>query len=185
MNISQPKFKWYQVVQADRELEQGDFLNDVPVLIQPDSIPVSKEEFEDVPMIEIEADSVSLYDVVIMTQSCDFNKMQDEDLVTLCPRNGYNSLFGKKQWDSLVKGRRVGAHLLNKCDLEGHEFEYQVVDLTRIFSICYGFLKKVAEQHGERIRLMPPYREHLSQSFARRFMRVGLPIDLPPNYPYS
>lgn len=24
--------------------------------------------------------------------------------------------------------------------------------------------------------LMPPYREHLSQAFARYFMRVGLPI---------
>jgi hypothetical protein len=28
-------------------------------------------------------------------------------------------------------------------------------------------------------RLLPPYREHLSQSFARYFMRVGLPVDIP------
>jgi hypothetical protein len=27
-----------------------------------------------------------------------------------------------------------------------------------------------------RPQLLPPYREHLSQSFARFFMRVGLPI---------
>jgi hypothetical protein len=26
---------------------------------------------------------------------------------------------------------------------------------------------------------MPPYREHLSQAFARYFMRVGLPSDIP------
>jgi hypothetical protein len=30
-----------------------------------------------------------------------------------------------------------------------------------------------------RLRLLPPYREHLSQSFARFFMRVGLPVDIP------
>ncbi len=39
-----------------------------------------------------------------------------------------------------------------------------------------------AKQLG-RLRLLPPYREHLSQSFARQFMRVGLPIDLPREYP--
>jgi hypothetical protein len=33
---------------------------------------------------------------------------------------------------------------------------------------------------AKRLRLLPPYREHLSQSFARFFMRVGLPIDIPP-----
>ena len=27
---------------------------------------------------------------------------------------------------------------------------------------------------------MPPHREHLSQAFARFFMRVGLPIDIAP-----
>jgi hypothetical protein len=29
------------------------------------------------------------------------------------------------------------------------------------------------------LRLLPPYRKHLSQSFARFIMRVGLPIDIP------
>ena len=30
------------------------------------------------------------------------------------------------------------------------------------------------------LRLLPPYGEHLSQAFARFFMRVGLPVDIPP-----
>jgi len=29
-------------------------------------------------------------------------------------------------------------------------------------------------------RRLPPYREHLSQAFARYFMRVGLPQDITP-----
>jgi hypothetical protein len=73
---------------------------------------------------------------------------------------------------------------LSKCEIEGYEFEYQVVDLTKIFSITYGYVRKFIADNDSRIRLLPPYREHLAQSFARRFMRVGLPIDLPPNYPY-
>ena len=32
----------------------------------------------------------------------------------------------------------------------------------------------------QRLRLNPPYREHLSQAFARFCMRVGLPVDIPP-----
>jgi hypothetical protein len=30
------------------------------------------------------------------------------------------------------------------------------------------------------VRLLPPYREHLAQAFARFFIRVGLPVDVPP-----
>jgi hypothetical protein len=35
------------------------------------------------------------------------------------------------------------------------------------------------EKLGNRLRLCPPYREHLAQAFARFFMRVGLPSDIP------
>lgn len=38
--------------------------------------------------------------------------------------------------------------------------------------------KEIAKQNSPRLRLCPPYREHLSQSFARFFMRVGLPINI-------
>lgn len=39
-------------------------------------------------------------------------------------------------------------------------------------------IKGIAERNGKRLRLCPPYREHLSQAFARYFMRVGLPINI-------
>jgi hypothetical protein len=32
---------------------------------------------------------------------------------------------------------------------------------------------------GDRLRLLPPYCKHFSQSFTRYFMRVELPVDLP------
>lgn len=185
MSNKPPDFKWYQIVTGSK-LEQGDFLNDLPILIQPDTMPTSKEALEKLlPDLIIDADSVQVFNTVVMTQSCDFNKMKDNDLVTLCPRVNYRDIYDKGNWKPLREGRIIGAHLLDRSDLAGHDFEYQVVDLTRIFGIPYGFVKRAAEHRGERVRLLPPYREHLAQAFARRFMRVGLPIDLPPEYPYS
>lgn len=56
---------------------------------------------------------------------------------------------------------------------------YQVVDFRNIYSVSLNFLSDLTMKKGERLRLLPPYREHLSQSFARFFMRVGLPVDIP------
>jgi hypothetical protein len=53
--------------------------------------------------------------------------------------------------------------------------ELRVVDFRNVFSLPFDFLKSYCAE-GERLRLLPPYREHLSQAFARFFMRVGLPV---------
>jgi hypothetical protein len=179
MQIEKSRFPWYEIIE-DSNIEQGDFLTDLPILIQPDTIPTSKDQLD-----HVLSTSIEVYNIVVMTQSCDFNKMEDSDLVTLCPRYDYRSLFGKDRWRPLIEGRIVGAHLLDKYDLSGYEFDYQVVDLTKIFSVPYSYVQKASYSQGKRVRLLPPYREHLSQAFAKRFMRVGLPLDLPRDYPYE
>jgi hypothetical protein len=183
------QFSWYSVVPASSPLEQGDFLNSFPVPTPPSEI----AEIPDEPVgHEINAPyTVDRFNVVIMTQSCDLPKLREEDEVILCPRFSYPELIdeipkygGKDGWKTLISGRFIGAHILNKCDIEGIDFEYQVIDLQRIFSIPLAIVTQVAHSHDARIRLLPPYREHLAQAFARQFMRVGLPIDLPRDYPY-
>lgn len=57
--------------------------------------------------------------------------------------------------------------------------DLSVVEFHRIYALPKEYLKAVALSAGFRLRLLPPYREHLSQAFARYFMRVGLPIDIP------
>jgi len=37
----------------------------------------------------------------------------------------------------------------------------------------------LVKKRENRLRLLPPDREHLAQAFARFFMRAGLPIDIP------
>ncbi|MCD6491242.1 MAG: hypothetical protein J7K59_02995, partial [Candidatus Korarchaeota archaeon] len=58
--------------------------------------------------------------------------------------------------------------------------DYLVVDFRSVYSVPFDFLLELAQKRDRGIRLLPPYREHLSQAFARFFMRVGLPVDIPP-----
>jgi hypothetical protein len=61
---------------------------------------------------------------------------------------------------------------------EGISMGIRIVDFGRILSLPRNFVGQFAAGKGKRLRLRPPYREHLSQSFARFFMRVGLPQDV-------
>lgn len=55
----------------------------------------------------------------------------------------------------------------------------QIVDFSKVYSLPVLFLESWLGSRGDRrLRLLPPYREHLSQAFARFFMRVGLPQDI-------
>ncbi len=70
--------------------------------------------------------------------------------------------------------------MLNEHKSNGNiELEIRLVDFHEVFTIPRAFLESLLAQRGEnRHRLLPPYREHLSQAFARFFMRVGLPIQI-------
>ena len=78
------------------------------------------------------------------------------------------------------RGNLPGFHVLAECDLAGLAREVRVVDFRRVYSLPLAFLRKRALLDAHRLRLLPPYREHLSQAFSRFFMRVGLPVDIPP-----
>ena len=54
------------------------------------------------------------------------------------------------------------------------------MDFGKLLTLRIGHLERHAATLGPRHRLNSPYLEHLSQSFARFFMRVGLPADIPP-----
>jgi hypothetical protein len=185
------RYPWYDLVAGDTPLEQGDFLNNFPT-------PVSR--LEDIPATLSEGQKIQgkfdlrTYNMVVITQSCDFQDIGNEDQVILCPRYNYLKLFEVHKewnqndiWKKLIKGLILNSHLLNKCVIVANIFDYQVVSLNEIYSLPYGFVKKEALKLENRIRLLPPYREHLAQAFARQFMRVGIPpdSDLPKENPYK
>ena len=177
-------YPWYELVSGSSIL-QGDFIDRCTVIVpcRDTDIPAS----EGIPKLKA---GITEYNVIVMSQSCDIEQGK-VDLVLVSPSwpleklGEKNSVFKSPKeflkWkNELRKGNALGYHLLNKCELEGVERNYMVVDFRNVYSLPLEFLKVLADKADKRIRLLPPYREHLSQAFARFFMRVGLPADIPP-----
>lgn len=174
-------YLWYDKVRGD-DVEQGDIFENCPVLVLPSKLSLgplgTRTEPQDIPF--------ECRDVIVLSQTCDMVKYQEKTPeVLLCGvwqksdfQAGQN-MASNADWENARKGRMVGFHVLNKCDLEGFRRDFRVVDFRRVHSLPLDFVRNMAIQSGDRIRLLPPYREHLSQAFARFFMRVGLPVDIP------
>lgn len=170
------EYPWYEIVDGQENPMQGDFIMSCPVVVPPAGTYGTGDT--------VKAEIVE-YDVIVMSQSCDLVQ-QKIDLVLLSPFwhlndfGNHNSFFkGSTGKEELRKGNVTGYHLLDKCSLSGFETDFLVVDFRTVYSVPFPFLLDLVQKKGERLRLKPPYREHLSQAFARFFMRVGLPVDIP------
>lgn len=169
------EYPWYKIVKEDCIL-QGDILRDCPIVIPPSKI----EEGTSIDS------KVIIYDVIVLSQSCDLAARKIK-LVLVCPFWTLDD-FGKMdksfmsddRKENLRRGDLPGFHLLNKCSLVGFESDYFIVNFKSIYAVPIDYLLEITKNKGNRLRLLPPYREHLSQAFARFFMRVGLPTDIPP-----
>ena len=135
-------------------------------------------------------------DVVVMTQTCDLaqNKVR---YVILCPhyalsvyrevweaaQRAAEQIPTAKSWarhvDHIAAGQIWNLALLNAEDGTDYQAEHRIVDFQEVLSLPREFLESWLLSEGQsRLRLRPPYRKHLSQAFARFFMRVGLPTDI-------
>ena len=168
------EYPWYCILKDKDPLQQGDFFSSCPIIIP--TIDLQSKEIETV---------VREYNVVIMSQSCDL--LQGKvDLVLVCPIwtlieiEEENEFYKSIRWKNILrKGFIPGYHLLNKCSINGFERDFVVVDFKNVYSVPFEYLTELSHKTGNRLSLMSPYKEHLSQAFARFFMRVGLPIDIP------
>jgi len=172
-------YPWYKIVHGD-EIKQGDIIENCPVFYVPeelalDSTEIERQEFE----IGFEERNV-----IVLSQTCDMVKNQESiSDVLLCAiwlrtEITEGKMSKNENWENARKGRFPGFHVLNKCDLSSYKRDYRMVDFRRIYSLPLNWFRKKVSESGDRIRLLPPYREHLSQAFARFFMRVGLPVDI-------
>jgi hypothetical protein len=169
-------YPWYKVIKSGTDIQQGDFIPDCPIIVPPSTLSIDQT---------VEA-TVQKYNVIILSQSCDLIAGKLE-MVLVCPywplrdvglQNSY--YMGRKGKEALRRGNIPGYHLLDKCDKKRFFMDdYLVVDFKNVMGVNLNFLRDYIGKMGQRLRLLPPYREHLSQSFARFFMRVGLPVDIP------
>ena len=179
MNVSVGDL-WYTVV-TDSSLDQGDIITQCPAgyYLPEDWDP--EEPPKEAPV------TVDIYDLVVMTQACDLAHEKVE-YVVCCPVCPHSDLDGPPRLGDAGAGRKrsfkngiIDGRIHGYCMIAAHEVDpvrdVSVVDFHYVFSIPRNFLLKMAGQ--PHLRLLSPYREHVSQSFARFFMRVGLPNPVP------
>lgn len=180
---SAPDYPWYQIV-SGADFTQGDILIDCPILTPDASAELLRAASgENGLSLNIPVRKANL---VVMTQACDIEHEKVESIV-LCPvwpleafssdAQGAPHLKSEKAREELRKGNYPPFHLLNSDD--DLKFELQVVDFRELYTLPTAVVALVAEKAVDRARLLSPYREQLAQSFARYFMRVGLPLDIP------
>ena len=184
---------WYTTVHAEERLTQGDIIFDCP-LVSWSSSPIQAASAGS----EVEALKqgrvVFQADVIVMTQACDLEQDKVRNVVA-CPHLPLSDY--KTSWEAFLRGRNQNptakawrSHcndikdgyawnlsVLNQSLLTELAFEHRIVDFHEVFTLPREFLESLlATRRRPRPRLLPPYREHLSQAFARYFMRVGLPV---------
>ena len=174
------EYPWFGIVEGE-DLEQGDILESCPVFQPPRDLDVQTKRNTNVIFDWKEQD------LIVMTQTCDLvladgrPAVEDVLLCAVWKRSeftGGHFLAKDSEMENARKGRLPAVHVLSESKVAGFVREVRVVDFKRVYSLPTGFVRRRAGM-AKRLRLLPPYREHLSQSFARYFMRVGLPIDIP------
>ena len=161
------EYPWYEAVSSSTDLQQGDILEVVIFKVEEDS----------------EKAEPQVYDGIVMTQTCDivdrcpaivFCPVWTEDqLVEAEPRFKTDGRIGQ-----LKKRQMTGYYPISKCNIEGFEHPWRIVQFQRILELETTTVFDSLAKQQPRLRLLPPYREALAQDFARFFMRVGLPVNL-------
>lgn len=173
-----PDYPWYGTVSPDAALSQGEIIDRCPVFV-----PVSASDMRIDSKTPRIRGTLEYYSVIVMSQSCDLEH-GNVDLVLVCPiwplplmaqRN--LSMFRGKGVAKLRSGDYPGYHLVNKCSMADVHRDLTVVDFHNVYGVPLEFLQEHVKGSA-RLQLLPPYREHLAQAFARFFMRVGLPTDI-------
>ena len=168
---------------SGNELRQGDLLHTCKV-------PLFSPDFGESP----ESNEVLLADarLAILTQSCDLmiraGKSEPKAtsvavcrVYTLQEYASVRSDFANpKVREDARTGRIEGIHLLHSLTDQEDNQTVLIANFREVFSLPFGYLRRRAASLKDRPRPQSPYLEHFAQGFARFFMRVGLPLDIPP-----
>lgn len=189
-----PILPWYEIA-SGAELRQGSLLRAFPM-----SKPPKDVAFDAGGQPRIVGGKVRVSNIVVLSQSCDLaqNKsglvfvaplveIESPELVLIAPvvsLDKADKLAGptilqdperlRRFREQIRRGYQAPLHMLAACDLEGFAQEIQVVDFRQAMTVDYQHLKKFAGNADCHVRLLSPFREQLSQAFARFFMRIAL-----------
>lgn len=162
-----------------QELAQGDLLPQTLVPIIGANFPAGNS---------VQTLSVEEYDLIVVTQTCDL--VQGKISAVLFARTysldefeGANPAFSQRgQWESVRKGRFEALLLLPSPEEPDMNRRCLVTDFRSVHALPVEYVFSRAASIGPRWRLKSPYVEDFSQRFARFFMRVALPTEIPRFY---
>jgi hypothetical protein len=107
------------------------------------------------------------------------DRLTQGDVVLDCPLLAPSEKAWRRACDDIANGYVWNQAFLNGWHDGGLATEHRIVEFHEVHTLPRAFLESILTQRKQpRFRLRPPYREHLSQAFARFFMRVGLPTPL-------
>jgi hypothetical protein len=174
---------------------QGDLLRDCPVVRWSDDPESEQQQTQNLQQLLV-GEAV---DCIVMSQACDLEHGHVRNVI-LCPTYGlteYKPLWQlameaskqnptEKTWsrflDDVSQGHKWNLSMISAHDpSDGQTLvaETSLIDFHEILSLPRVFLEIWTMRTAvPRLRLLPPYREHLSQAFARYFMRVCLPSNI-------
>lgn len=171
MGGAEPPTSWYSVVDGS-DLHQGDILRNFPIaMVQ------AVRSADGKPNVFIET-----RDVIVLTQTCDLPKAAQTSVLLaqlvsydqFCVDNG-PEVQGEKYRKKLVENVLQPFFLLRPSEHDD-SFPWSIVSFRDLHVAPKEEVQLFAASLGDgRMRLDSPYREHLSQSYARFMMRVGLP----------
>jgi hypothetical protein len=186
---------WYGAVGPGERLTQGDIIFGCPLVTwssNPVQVTGNGSELEALKQGRVAFQA----DVIVMTQACDLEQDKVRNVVA-CPHLSLSDY--KATWEAFLRhgnqnptakawrahcndikdGYAWNLSILNQSSVTGLEIEHRIVDFHEVFTVPREFLESLLAARGrDRPRLLSPYREHLSQAFARYFMRVGLPVPI-------
>ena len=175
------EYPWFELQENSADITQGDIIKGCPV-------PILKEFDISEEGQNVKAEIVTI-DGIVLTQACDIANKKVENII-LCAITSKSEFevtqrsFRKsekeirKSIEGIIKGQQNAYHIINNYKSEKFSQDYYIINFKEIFSVPVDVARAIAEKNGKRLRLCPPYREHLSQAFARYFIRVGLPINI-------
>lgn len=161
---------WFEA--CGSELEQGDVVTDLRVVT-----PVAEAVASN--LLEYAFDE-RVVRAVVLTQSCDIPKKTQynilvaevHDYVTVARR--FQHLQSTEYREALSRGTAISDFLLPPETSGGG---WSIISFRDLYLVPKPLVVSAASNAGA-VRLLSPYREYLSQSFARFMMRVALPVTL-------
>lgn len=82
----------------------------------------------------------------------------------------------RSHFNAIIKGERPAYAMLAEHPASGSP--RRIVSFQHVYAVPKGVVSRAARDAGQRLRLRPPYREHISAAFGGYFARIGLPVDV-------